>query len=191
MTTNVNNYLNSIIDLQSGIQRSVNSINEGGGWLFKQVMTYTAASPLELVEDTPTTVPIPLADVGYAENHLLNLLYDYENNKFTPSTVGDLFLVSFRGKAVADNNFAYLNLEVNSPNSDFNPVDAATTAFAKNSGVVEFISQKFLIFTSQILVNNGVNVTATAQGANIDLYDYSFTIVRLFSNKGINTDAFS
>lgn len=186
MTTSVNNYLYSIIDTQSGIKRSVNSINEGGSWLFKQVDLFTSSAPLILLEGVDTEINIPFEDTGYSENHLIDLHYNFNSNLFLPQTVGDLYLTSFRGKAVSTHNFTHLHLKVNSPTVDYNPIEAETVIFSKNSGDVEFISTKFLIFISQDLVSNGLKFTAQSGGGNLELYDYSFTIVKLFSNKGKN-----
>lgn len=186
MSSNPHLYSTKVTDEQRGITRSFSSINETGAWLFKQVATYTEASPLVVSQGDTEDLLIPLNDSGYEENHLLDLYYDYDLNNFLPPNVGDIYLMSIRGKIIPSNQAGHLDVIITSDGAQFNPIEGSTITFNKSAGEEHLLSGKYLIFITEPLVTSGVRVSVKANNTDCDLYDYSFTIVKLFSDRGDN-----
>lgn len=183
MSNEVNKYTFNIIDGKTGQKRTANSLIESGGWYFKQVNQFSLGSPLSVLENTRVKLTIPENDEGFETGRFFDLSYDYDAQKFLPQTVGDVYMVNIRYKAQTPNLSGFLTIDIEIPNANFNPIAAETTRFLLGTNTEQFKSFQTTIFIGPEAVQDGIEVYASSINANISVYDYSFTIVRLFSNK--------
>lgn len=183
MSTSLLNYSYETVDLKSKQRRSTNSMIESGGWLFKQVATYTSSSPLELLDGVPNKLVIPENDTGFSTGKYFDLSYDYTNQKFAPTTVDDVYFAEIRMKVVPQLQAGHLDLKIEVPNFQYNPINGDSITFTKGAGEEHFISRLFPLFIGEEAKQDGIEVMLTAQGTDIDVYDYSFLIVRVYSDK--------
>lgn len=176
--------LGRLIDIVSGQRRSVNSLIESGGWFFKQVDTYTESSPLTIADGVKHKLIIPLNDTGLSKGKYFDLSYDPNSHLFLPKTPDDLYLANVRMECKPDSQGGHLDLTIECPSVSYNPINGDTLTFNKSSGEEQFFSPNLILFIGQDLVDNGLEVFLKPSGCDVELYDYSFTLCRLYSNKG-------
>ena len=180
---NVISYLYKIIDGVSGQKRSATSLIESGGWYFKQINTYTEASPLVIPQGATSKLVIPVNDMGFSRAKYFDLSYDYGNQKFKPTTLDDVYLANVRLKVKPTNQAGHIDIKVTVPNFAFNPINASTESFTKSANQEHFFSPSFELFIGQETIDGGIEVSVTANGTDVSIYDYSFLITRLYSDK--------
>ncbi|QHZ59757.1 hypothetical protein HWD03_gp034 [Alteromonas phage vB_AmeM_PT11-V22] len=175
--------MSKITDLFTKQGRSVTSLIESGGWVFKQIDTYTEASPLTVVQGNKVKLTIPLQDEGFFRSKYFELSYDYTSQKFTPVTEDDVYLANFRMKAKPSTQAGYLNFTLESPNVSYNPLNGGTLTFTKSANEEHFFSPDLTVFIGEDVRQNGIEVWVEAVDCDVEIYDYSFLITRLFSDK--------
>lgn len=184
MATDSTQFLTTLIDNASGEVRSVESINKKGDWYFVQLSNYTLASPLSIANGVTSKIPFTQSDISYTNgNGNFVTRYDFINQKFMPTTVGDLYSVEVRFKYKATNNDGHFDIKVESPTFGFNPINGTTISSVKAANVEQFCSVNFKVFVGQDLVDNGIEFKVVPQSTGIQIYDVSYLVVRLCSGK--------
>lgn len=170
----------SMVDMQTGVQRKTEHILTQNGWVFAQDGRYTEASPLSIASGSKTKITFNLSQLAYTDGRNLQLEYNQQTNKFTPSDVGSVYLLNFRLKVKpsAQNGTADATLEV--PTATFNPVLAGTMSFNKAANQQHFFSFTDPIFVSQQMVENGFEIYIQPLGTNLSVYDYSLFVQKSF-----------
>lgn len=179
-TTSIYTYIS-----QDKINEIVEVINSsvGAGWYFKQVAEFDSDNPVTISNGQRVKLTIPENDAGFERVQNLDLSYDYENQLFKPTTEDDIYLTTLRFKAIPSGSFGgvgSLKITVESPNTAFSPISGDQPSFVRGNGDEHFFSSHHHIFIGQELIDNGLEVYVEANDANVDLYDYSFTLTRLF-----------
>lgn len=171
----------SMVDMQTGVQRKTEHILKQNGWVFLQDGRYTEASPLVISAGVKTRITFSLTQLAYQDGQLLAVEYDQQNNRFKPSDVGSAYLLNFRLKVKpsAQNGTADATLEV--PSATFNPILAGTLSFNKAAGQQHFFSLTDPIFVSQQMLDNGFEIYIHPVGTNLSVYDYSIFIQKSFT----------
>ena len=178
----VKQYLYNLISGKSGKERTIDSELSVGDWVFIQLGNYTSASPLSIPSTTTSKITFQQSDITFTQGRDLNVNYDYVNQKFVPQNLNDVFLVEvrFKCKCSAQNGYATVKLE--SPLFAYNPVQAHTFGVAKAANQEQFVSMSVPVFVGTDVKTNGLELKFDAESGNFQLYDISFTIIRLSSS---------
>lgn len=172
-----------IVDLQSGLVSTAESILSQGKWQFLQLGNYTSAQPLVVNQGASAKVVFQPADITFSQSNGLEINYDFDNQLFRPQTIGDLFLTEIRFKAKCSAQNGYADLLVTSPSFLYNPVTAQTFSIPKGAGVEQFITVNGSIFVGEDLKANGFEVSIRAGDGNFSIYDVSLLSCRIGSGK--------
>ena len=170
-----------LIDLQSGLVSTTESILSQGKWQFLQLGNYTSVSPLLVSQGNSTKIIFQPTDIVFSQSNGLEINYDFDNQLFRPQTVGDLFLTEIRFKAVCSAQNGYADLLVTSPSFLYNPVTGSTFNLSKGAGVEQFLTVNGSIFVGEDLKANGFEVNIQAGSGNFSIYDVSFLSCRIGS----------
>jgi hypothetical protein len=165
----------------TGKERRVDNILAHGDWRFFQINNYTSASPLVVNQGSNSKITFQANNISYVVGRDLNINYDYTLQKFTPTTLNDVFMVEVRFKCKCSTQNGHADLLLESPTFGFNPVQAQTISVVKAANTEQFISVAVPLFIGQDLINNGIEVKLSAASGNFSLYDVSFMIVRMSS----------
>lgn len=177
------NFFAKAVDLSSKRIKSAEAIIKQGDWRFIQLGNYTQASPLVINNGVKTKLTWQLADVSYADGVGLDVSYDHVNQKFTPRTERDVYLAEIRFKSIPSGNDGHLDVTLESPSFDFNPINSKTNTFVKGAGQVHFQTNSFSVFIGSDVKANGIEVWLQPSSTNVSIYDVSFLITRLSSGK--------
>lgn len=180
----VKDYFLRMISRVTGKDRNIDNILSCSDWQFIQLGNYTSAAPLYIAQGSTSKITFQLADITFSAGRDLNLSYDYAAQKFTPQTLGDVFLVEVRFKAKCSKQNGYFDVRLECPTVAYNPIQSITQGLAKAAGVEQFVSMSVPVFIGADLITNGLEVKATALDGNLSIYDVSYMVVRLTS--GIN-----
>lgn len=169
-----------LVDMQSKVERTTESILKQNGWKFLQDGRYTSASPLSISNTTKTKLTFDMSQLAYQDGSLLDVEYNQATNRFMPTQLRATYLLNFRLKVKpsAQNGTADATLEV--PTASFNPVLAGTLSFNKAANQQHFFSLTDPVFVSQDMLNNGFEIYISPIGTNLSVYDYSFFIQKTF-----------
>lgn len=170
----------SMVDMQTGVQRKTEHILTQNGWVFAQDGRYTEATPLVVNSGVKTKITFDLTQLAYTDGRNLQLEYNQQANKFMPSDVGSVYLLNFRLKVKpsAQNGTADATLEVSG--ATFNPVLAGTMTFNKAANQQHFFSFTDPVFVSQQMADGGFEIYVQPLGTNLSIYDYSIFIQKSF-----------
>ena len=177
----VNSMFARMVDLVSNKTKSAQALIRQGEWRFIQLGNYTLASPLLVNNNNKVNITYQLSDVSYTEGNGLDVSYDYVNQKWTPNTQGDVFLVDVRMKVKSSAQNSHLDFIVESPTFAFNPVNASTQSFVHSANDEQFISNTFVLFIGVDVLANGLKFYLEAHDGNFQVYDVSYTVVRVAS----------
>lgn len=184
MTIATDLYLGQVIDLQSKEIRSAESTLKKGDWYFVQLGNYTSASPLVINQGVTSKITFQPEDIIYTNgNGTFQTNYDFVNQKFMPTTLGDLFAVEVRFKFKGTAQDGHFDVKVESPNFEFNPVTGSTVSSTKAAGVEQFAAINLTFFIGQDLIDNGIEFKVTPSSMGVQIYDVSYLTVRLCSGK--------
>ena len=156
------------------------NIERVGGWKFIQDGRYTVSSPLTLTSSVKTKITFDLSQLAYATGVGLTLNYNQSTNRFMPQIPNSTYLISFRGKFKPLQNGGSVDWTVESPGFAFNPIVAQTGTFNKAANIENFATVTEIIFIDPTIISGGLELFITAQGANVQLYDYSIMAQRTF-----------
>lgn len=170
----------SMVDMQTGVQRKTEHILTQNGWKFLQDGRYTAASPLSISSTTKTKLTFNMSQLAYQDGRLLDVEYNQSTNKFVLQDVGGVYLFNVRFKAKSSQQNSYADVVIESPSVSFNPLSASTVSFVRSANNEHFISVSFPIFLSQDVVVNGIEMYITPSGGTTQVYDYSVFIQKSF-----------
>jgi hypothetical protein len=97
-----------------------------------------------------------------------------------------MFLVELSLKAIPTSTFGvgHLNISLESPSVPFNPLDGDTKTYVFGQGQEHFISSLFMVFIGPDVQQNGIEAFLQSYGTDVNIYDYSFKICKLYSNSG-------
>ena len=169
-----------LVDMQSKVERTTESILKQNGWKFLQDGRYTSASPLSISNTTKTKLTFDMSQLAYQDGRLLDVEYNQSANKFVLQDVGGVYLFNVRFKAKSSQQNSYADIVIESPSVSFNPLSAATVSFVRSANTEHFISVSFPIFLSQDVVTNGIEMYITPSGGTTQVYDYSVFIQKTF-----------
>lgn len=169
-----------IVDTQSKVGRTTESILKQNGWKFIQDGRYTSASPLSINSGVKTKITFNLSQLAYQDGKLLDLAYNQTSNKFLPSQVGATYMTNFRFKAKSSSQNNIVDVTLESPSVSFNPIVADTVTFNKSANTEQFISITQPIFITQDVITNGLEIYITPNGGTLSVYDYSMFIQKTF-----------
>lgn len=162
-----------LVDLEDNIERPTRAVMKQGGWFFAQIGTYTSASPLHILDNAKTKISFAPSGISYSESRNFTLNYDVVNNKFHPVGVGNCYLFNLRFKLKASSQAGHLDVLLESPTVSFNPIMASTLSFNKQAGDEQFHSVTGMIYISQDVSTNGLEVYMQPHGTAVDVYDIS------------------
>jgi hypothetical protein len=171
-----------LVDLEDNIERPTRAVLKQGGWFFGQLGTYTLANPLNVSSGVKTKIPFPPSQFSYSESKNFTLNYDTVTDKFHPLDVGDCFIVNLRFKLKASSQSGYLDVLVESPSVSFNPILAKTLSFSKQAGDEQFQGITELLYISQDVSTNGLEIFVKPNNTNVQIYDLSLLISTQYSN---------
>lgn len=179
------NYVMSsfLVDLEDNIVRPTRAVITAGGWFFGQLGTYTVSSPLSVIDGVKTKIAFNPANFSYSDNRNFTLHYDVVAAKFYPLQVGDCFIINLRFKIKASAQAGHMDVLLESPNVSFNPISSRTITFSKQAGDEQFQGITELIFISQDVSINGLELFVNPHGTNIQMYDISLLISKQYSDK--------
>lgn len=169
-----------LVDMQSKVERTTESILKQNGWKFLQDGRYTEASPLVISSGAKTKITFDLSQIAYQDGRLLDLAYDQSSNKFMPTQVGATYLANIRFKAKSSSQNNIVDVALESPSVSFNPIVADTITFNKSANTEHFISITQPIFITQDVVTNGLEIYITPNGGTLSVYDYSVFVQKTF-----------
>ena len=169
-----------LVDMQSKVERTTESILKQNGWKFIQDGRYTSASPLVISSGSKTKLTFSLTQLAYQDGSLLDVEYNQAMNRFMPTQLRSTYLLNFRLKVKpsAQNGTADATLEV--PTASFNPVLAGTLSFNKAANQQHFFSLTDPVFVSQDMLSNGFEIYISPVGTNLSVYDYSVFVQKTF-----------
>jgi hypothetical protein len=173
--------LYNMMSWATGKERRVDNILSMGDWRFFQINNYTIASPLVVNQGVTTKITFQDNNISYQTGRDLVINYDYTLQKFTPTTLNDVFLVEVRFKAKCSNQNGHADVLLESPTANINPIQASTFGIPKSANNEQFVSVSVPVFIGQDLINNGLEVKFTAGSGNFQVYDVSFMIVKMSS----------
>jgi hypothetical protein len=165
----------------TGKERRVDNILANGDWRFLQLGNYTSASPLVVNQGSTSKITFQSNNISYQAGRDLTINYDYTLQKFTPTTLNDVFLVEVRFKCKCSTQNGHGDVLLESPSFVYNPVQAQTITVVRAANNEQFISVAVPLFIGQDLINNGLEVKFSAGAGNFSIYDVSYMIVRLSS----------
>lgn len=169
-----------LVDMQSKVERTTESILKQNGWKFLQDGRYTSSSHLVVSGATKTKLTFDMSQLAYQDGRLLDVQYNQSANKFVLQDVGSVYLFNVRFKAKSSQQNSYTDIVIESPSVSFNPLSAATVSFVRSANNEHFISVNFPIFLSQDVVTNGIEVYITPSGGTTQVYDYSVFVQKTF-----------
>lgn len=172
-----------LIDLQSGLVGTTESILTQGKWQFIQLGNYTLGQPLVVNEGDSTKITFQPEDITFTAGNGLEINYDFDTQLFRPQIVDDLYLTEIRFKAVCSAQNGYADLLVTSPSFLYNPVTASSFSIPKGVGVEQFVTVNGSIFVGDDLKANGFEVSVAAGRGNFSIYDVSFLSCKIGSGK--------
>jgi len=165
----------------TGRERRVDNILANGDWRFLQLGNYTSASPLVVNQGSTSKITFQSSNISYQAGRDLVINYDYTLQKFTPTTLNDVFLVEIRFKAKCSSQNGHADVLLEAPTFGFNPINAQTFGVPKAANNEQFVSVSVPLFIGQDLINNGLEVKFSSGSGNFQVYDVSYMIVRLSS----------
>jgi hypothetical protein len=171
-----------LVDLEDFIERPTRAVLKQGGWFFGQLGTYTVGSPLAVSDGVKTKIAFPPSQLSYSDSRNFTLNYDTVNNKFHPLGVGDCFIVNMRFKMKASSQAGHMDIMVESPTVAFNPILAKTITFNKQAGDEQFQGITELLFISQDVATNGLEIFVSPHDTNVQIYDLSILVSTQYSN---------
>lgn len=179
------NYVMStfLIDLEDNIVRPTRAVITAGGWFFGQMGNYTVGSPLAVSNGVKTKIAFNPANMSYSDSRNFTLNYNTTTERFMPSGVGDCFVVNLRFKVKASSQAGHMDITLESPTVAFNPITARTVTFSKQAGDEQFQGITELIFISQDVVTNGLELYVSPHDTNVQIYDVSILISKQYSDK--------
>jgi hypothetical protein len=179
------NYVMSsfLVDLEDNIVRPTKAVITSGAWFFGQVGTYTLGSPLNVLDGVKTKLSFNPANFSYTDGRNLSPNYDVATDKFHPIGVGDCFIVNFRFKMKVSSQAGHMDILLESPTVAFNPITARTVTFNKQAGDEQFQGLTEMIFISQDVSTNGLELFVKPHGTNVQLYDISLLISKQYADK--------
>lgn len=175
--------LDSITDRRSGITETVEHLVSIGDWSFLQLGNYTSVSPLLINAGVTSKITFQPQDIIYTAGRGLVVNYNYALQKFTPTTINDVFLAEIRFKAKSSLQNSHGDILIESPSVAFNPINAVSISIPKAANQEQFVSASVPLFIGQDVFTNGLEVKFNAVAGNWSLYDVSFMIIRLASGK--------
>ncbi len=178
------NYVGSsvLIDLEDNIERPTRAVLTQGGWFFAQLGTYTIGSPLSVLSGVKTKIPFPPSQFSYSDSRNFTLNYDTATDKFHPLDVGDCFIVNLRFKIKVTAQSGYMDILAESPTVVFNPILAKTINFNKQAGEEQFQGITEMLFVSQDVAINGLEIFVKPSGTNVQIYDLSLLVSSQYSS---------
>lgn len=168
-------------DASTGRQVTTKSIQEVGDWNFFQLGNYTEASPLSVAEGNSSVISFQESDITFTDGNGLTINYDYDNQLFKPTQIGDLFKSEIRFKCKCSLQNGYADVKAQVPNFTYNPIQGETFGIPKGANVEQFVSLTGGIFVGQDLLTNGFEVVFTAGSGDFEVYDVSFLTCRVGS----------
>lgn len=181
MSTHTTVFLNEISDNRTGREKTANALVRQGDWTFIQLGNYTEVSPLVITAGNTTKITLTPSDISFSAGNGFTASYDFINQKFSPTTVGDVFLVEIRVKLKCSLQNGHGDLMLESPTFAFNPIQAQSINIPKAVNTQQFSSVNVPVFIGQDIVNNGLEVKWSSNSGTFSLYDISFMIVRIAS----------
>ena len=181
MSTFTTIFLSEISDNRTGREKSANGIIREGDWSFTQLGNYTEVSPLVVSAGNTAKITFTPSDVSFSTGNGFTASYDFINQKFTPTTVGDVFMVEIRMKIKCSLQNGHGDLMIESPTFAFNPIQGQSINIPKAANTQQFISVNVPLFIGQEIKDNGLEVKWHSVSGNFSLYDISYMIVRLAS----------
>lgn len=181
MSTLTTIYLDDVIDLRTGGKKTTSAITREGDWSFTQLGNYTEVSPLVVSAGNTAKITFTPSDISFNVGNGFTASYDFINQKFTPSTVGDVFMVEVRMKIKCSLQNGHGDLMLESPTFAFNPVQGQSINIPKAANTQQFISINVPLFIGQEIKDNGLEVKWHSVSGDFSLYDISYMIVRLAS----------
>lgn len=181
MSTFTTIFLSEISDNRTGREKSANAIIREGDWNFFQLGNYTSASPLVISAGNTSKITFASTDIIFTAGNGLTTSYDYTAQKFTPTTIGDVFLVEIRMKVKCSLQNGHGDLLLESPSFSFNPVQAQSINVPKSANTQQFVSINVPVFIGQDIKDNGLEVKWNSVSGAFSLYDISFMTMRLSS----------
>jgi len=180
---NIFTYCAKLVDLTSKRVKSAEALVKQGDWLFFGIGNYTAAEPLVVNAAATSKLSFTAEDITYTTGEGIDFNYDYVNQKFLPTTLGDVFMVECRFKAKCSTQNGHGVLKLESPTTSINPIQAQSISIPLAQNSEQFISVSVPLFIGQEVLDNGLEVKWTSTTGNFSLYDVSFMVVRLASGK--------
>lgn len=177
------NFFAKAVDLSSKRIKSAEAIIKQGDWRFIGLSNYTVVNPLVVLQNVKTKIVYQPQDIGYFEGVGLTINYDHISQKFVNLTARDVYQVEVRFKVKPSLQDGHIDLTVESPTFDFNPVNANSATFVKEANEEHFISQQFMIFIGEDVLENGIEFFITPRRTNVSIYDVSYFITRVASGK--------
>jgi len=172
----------NLVDLEDNIVRPTRAVLISGGWFFGQLGTYTIGSPLSVSDGVKTKIVFNPASMSYTDSRNFNLSYDSVNDKFHPLGVGDCFIVNLRFKIKASSQAGHMDVLLESPTVTFNPIAARTVNFIKQAGDENFQGVTELIFVSEDVATNGLEIFVQPHDCNVQIYDVSLLASTQYSD---------
>lgn len=179
------NYMSSsnLVDLNKKVERPTNAVLTQGGWRFCQVGTYTLASPLAIADGVKTKLLFNPVSFSFTDGRNFNLNYNTSTERFMPQQVGDALLVNLRLRVKPSAQAGTMDITLESPTVAFNPIMSDTKTFNKSAGTEHFMSSFAPIFISADVVTNGLEVYIKPLGTNLQVYDISIMVSKLYNEK--------
>lgn len=171
-----------LVDLEDNIERPTRAVLTAGGWFFGQLGSYTLISPLNVIAGIKTKVSFNPSNMSYTDGRNFSINYDSIDDKFHPLGVGDCFIVNLRFKVKASSQSGHIDITLESPTVAFNPISAKTISFNKQAGEEQFQGVTEMIFISQDVANNGLELYIEPQATDVQIYDISILVSKQYSN---------
>ena len=171
-----------LVDLEDFIERPTRAVLKQGGWMFLQLGTYTVGSPLVVADGVKTKISFNHSNVIYSESRNFTLNYDTTNDKFHPLGAGDCFTINLRFKLKAASQNGHMDVTAESPTVTFNPILGKTVAFNKQAGDEQFQGLTEMLYISEPVAANGIEVYVKPHGTSVQIYDISLLVSTQYSN---------
>lgn len=161
--------------------QSSGASSSGIGWAVYRDTMYTVDNPLFITGGTSIRLQNNSGTVISTQMPSgVTSFYNNNTGKLTPINIGDYYLFTFRFKAVATVNGAYLDFGVDTGLST-GYIFRQSIPFTKGAGIENVFSIVCPGFTSANFKNSGGLVMITPINGDIDIYSIEFQIDRTYS----------
>jgi hypothetical protein len=150
------------------------------GWVQINDTQYTEESPFTVSEGS--TVVLPNNGGNTIDTYIpsdTNELYSVSDAKFTPTNIGDAYVIAVRFRAKSSKNFGGLKVGIDI-GGELNTFVQQSEAFIREANTEQYFNMVFNLFTLDTFVANGGQIKFTAITGDMEVYEIRYVITRVF-----------